>query len=268
MGEAVMQMRFIGQVVFAAAIAASLPALAAGQNQDATFKGLAQSLLPQSHVLVMDRAGNEVFARVEAVLDMSLVVVTLIREERRNGTTVSTSDKRTFTPADVSSIAKADTLGRRGREIYLSPTAFGARMRQLKPGHKVTVVQMDGSKVTGRMRQVLESSIVVDPGGARPARTFAMAEIREVRGHDVLWDGPLWGAAIGLGLYFLATHDGDSCPCPSYVPIIAVPLTITVAAELVLRPATYYRAPSAPARLSIAPVVTNGRRGVMAVLRF
>jgi hypothetical protein len=265
-----MQLGFARHGVLAVAIAVSAPALAAGQNQDTSFRGLAQSLRPQSHVLVMDRAGNEVFGRVEAVSDTSLIVVTLRREERPKGAALLETGKRTFTPADVASIAQSDSDGRRGREIYLSTTAFGARMRELKPGRKVTVVRMDTSWINGRVQQVRPSTIVIDPGDG-PAQTFGIAEIFELRQRDELWDGPLYWALAPATAGVLAQFDEhDNSELHHWLAAVGICALIGLGIDAARKPAVYYRspAPRKSTEFSIAPVLTNKRRGVMAVLRF
>ena len=156
--------------------------------------------------------------------------------------------------------------------------SFDQLNTRLKPGDTVYVTDAQGREVKGRITSFAPDSMGIDGDGAR---TFKAVEVRlvENRRHDSLANGTLVGLAVGFGVGAGLTYaacSGDEC---SWGGAAALVLLVTgagagvgagVDAAMPGRRQVVYRAGGAgvSTRLSLAPVITPGTKGVAVAFVF
>ena len=156
--------------------------------------------------------------------------------------------------------------------------SFDQLNTRLKPGDTVYVTDAQGREVKGRITSFAPDSMGIDGDGAR---TFKAVEVRlvENRRHDSLANGTLVGLAAGFGVGAGLTYaacSGDEC---SWGGAAALVLLVTgagagvgagVDAAMPGRRQVVYRAGggAVSTRLSLAPVITPGTKGVAVAFVF
>jgi len=156
--------------------------------------------------------------------------------------------------------------------------SFDQLNTRLNPGDTVWVTDAQGREVKGRITSFAPDSMGIDGDGAR---TFKAVEVRlvENRRHDSLANGTLVGLAAGFGVGAGLTYaacSGDEC---SWGGAAALVLLVTgagagvgagVDAAMPGRRQVVYRAGggAGSTRLSLAPVITPGTKGVAVAFVF
>lgn len=149
----------------------------------------------------------------------------------------------------------------------------------VKPGDKITVVDLAGREAEGRLGMLSRDRLtLVTPAGPWELGEVDVAQIRQRRG-DSLRNGAIIGAAAGAGygLALLAiassANDGGG-PIPVGVVAGMVAFTGIGAAAgtgidaLIARRQVIYRKPPGESRLRVSPLFGRGYRGAAVRLTF
>ncbi len=149
----------------------------------------------------------------------------------------------------------------------------------VKPGDKITVVDLAGREAEGRIGMLSRDRLtLVTPAGPRELGEVDVVQIRQRRG-DSLQNGAVIGAAAGAGyglamLTFLASTSDGGGPIPAGVVTGMVVFTGIGAAvgagidALITRRQVIYRNPSGENSFSVSPLFGHGRRGAAVTLKF
>lgn len=149
----------------------------------------------------------------------------------------------------------------------------------VKPGDKITVVDVAGREAEGRIGQLSRDTLtLVTKAGPRQLGEGDVAKIRQRRS-DSLQNGAIIGAAAGAGyglalLALAAAISDGGGPIPISVVTGMVVFTGMGAAAgagidaLIARRQVIYEKPGAGGRVSISPLFLDGRRGVAVSVRF
>ena len=145
----------------------------------------------------------------------------------------------------------------------------------LKAGDKVRVTDARGQQLRGSVTDVSASSLALQVAGSR--RTFLESDIAAIhqRRNDSLANGAKWGFAIGAGLGVLGgitivrEYDGGG---EALIPMLGLVYGAVGAgagagidAMNASEQAIYARR-GAPSKLAVRPIVTGGRKGVLAAI--
>ena len=149
----------------------------------------------------------------------------------------------------------------------------------VKPGDKITIVDMTGREAEGRIGTLSRDQLtLVTKAGTRQLGERDVAKIRQRRS-DSLQNGAIIGAAAGAGygvavLTLLAATDDGGGPIPIGVVTGMVVLTGMGAAAgagidaLITRRQVIYEKPGGGSHVSISPLFLHGRRGVAVSVKF
>ncbi len=149
----------------------------------------------------------------------------------------------------------------------------------VKPGDKISIVDMTGREAEGRIGKLSRDELtLVTKAGARQLGERDVARIRQRRS-DSLQNGAIIGAAAGAGygvamLAFVATMNDGGGPIPISVVTGMVVFTGIGAAAgagmdaLITRRQVIYEKPGGGGKVSISPLVLDGRRGVAVSVKF
>jgi hypothetical protein len=134
----------------------------------------------------------------------------------------------------------------------------------------VWVVDAQGREVKGKIRELSAASLTVDAWGRKTFRADAVQLVKQKKAHPFWW-GALIGGSAGLllSIALIAQDPSEACGCePAIFGGIGAGAGIAVAALIPRKELVVYRAPgsSNPVRVSVAPVVARGARGI--ALRF
>ena len=147
----------------------------------------------------------------------------------------------------------------------------------VKSGDTLTITDTSGERVQGKLTQLSGSGLVLDVSGA--PRQFQDSDVNTVekRGPDSLKNGALTGFAIGGGLGGLAlgalaaADDGPTLAVAVVGALlyggIGAGIGVGVDALIEGRRVIYARSNSPRARLTIAPLLSERRKGVVVSLR-
>lgn len=145
----------------------------------------------------------------------------------------------------------------------------------VRPGDRVTVVDVSGAEITGRISELDSSRLSIE--SASGPRIFAEHDILVVRQRraDPLGNGIAIGAAVGAGLGLVAELScgfGEYCPPPGAVTL-GMALWGTgigvIADALHLAPTDIFRhGPGTLGAWSVAPVVGRRAAGARLALRW
>jgi hypothetical protein len=148
----------------------------------------------------------------------------------------------------------------------------------VKPGDKVSVVDVSGKEAEGRIEKLSRDALtLVTPAGSRDLREVDVAQIRQRR-DDSLKNGAIIGAVAGTA-YFLtaAALLGDSDGGEVIVStafaggVVFAGMGAAAGAgidALITRQQVIYRNPSAENRVSVSPLFGHGRRGAAVTVKF
>ena len=146
----------------------------------------------------------------------------------------------------------------------------------VKPGDTISVTDNTGREFKGQIASLSSSSLaLLVEGGRRDLTEVEITTIRQDR-QDSLGNGAKWGLGIGAGLGLaagvaIASGDGNAS---ALIPILALVyggLGAGVGAgldALILSNQIIYYKPSNSARLTVSPLVTRERKGVLLSVRF
>ena len=140
-----------------------------------------------------------------------------------------------------------------------------------KPGDTLTVTDTSGNRIRGKLSQLLTSSMVLDVSGALRQLQATDVDKIEKRGSDSLKNGALIGLGIGSGLGVavlsaIAADDGIS-PWMAIGALTygGIGAGIGVGVDALIEGQRVIYAGSRPqiSKLSISPILTRDRKGVM-----
>lgn len=149
----------------------------------------------------------------------------------------------------------------------------------VKPGDKITVVDLAGREAEGRIGMLSRDRLrLVTPAGPWELGEVDVAQIRQRRS-DSLQNGAIIGAAAGAGyglalLAIAASANDGGGPIPAGVVTGMVVFTGIGAAAgagidaLIARKQVIYRKPPGENRFSVSPLLGRGRRGAAVTLTF
>lgn len=158
-------------------------------------------------------------------------------------------------------------------------TSFDQLGVLVKPGDKITIVDMTGREAEGRIQTLLRDELtVLTKDGAWQLSERDVARIRQRRS-DSVQNGAIIGGAAGLGyglalLTFLAATDDGGGPIPAGVVVGMAVFTGMGAAAgagidaLITRRRVIYERPARGGQVRIAPLLFDGRRGVAVSVKF
>jgi hypothetical protein len=142
----------------------------------------------------------------------------------------------------------------------------------VKPGDTISVTDSAGRELTGKIASLSSSSLALLVEGAQ--RDLPERDIRTIRQRrqDSLGNGAKWGLGIGAGLGLtaglaLASGDGNA---NALIPIIALVygglgagVGVGVDALIQSDQVIYFKPASFSAKITVSPLVTAQRRGVL-----
>lgn len=144
----------------------------------------------------------------------------------------------------------------------------------VKLGDKVTVTDVAGNEMGGRIEALSSSSMALLVSGMR--RELREAEISTIRQRrsDPLKNGALWGLGVGAGLGTVAglalASDCHNCNNSWIIPFaaafyggIGAGIGVGIDALVEGQQVIYARAQPSSARLKVAPLLTRSRKGVL-----
>jgi hypothetical protein len=147
----------------------------------------------------------------------------------------------------------------------------------VKTGDTVRVTDSRGEEVRGSIADLSSSSLALKVGGSR--RTFLEGDIASIhqRRNDSLANGAKWGFAVGAGLGVLggitiASEYGSGGA--AFIPILgmvygAIGAGAGAGIDAMHRSEqVIYGRRGAPSKLTLHPILTADRKGVLASLRF
>lgn len=141
----------------------------------------------------------------------------------------------------------------------------------VKPGDIISVTDTTGRELKGRISSLSSTSLALLIDGTR--RDLSESDITTIRQNrqDSVADGAKWGLGIGAGLGLaagvaLASGDGTASPLIPILAMVYGGLGAGVGAgldALMMSNQVIYYKPNSAARLSISPLVTRERKGVL-----
>jgi len=178
--------------------------------------------------------------------------------------------------------------------LALWPAGAGAQAVQsfdqlhgiVKVGKVVVVTDETGRETTGKVAEVAPSSLVIltrgrmrdadgreFEGGWTGRRLFDAPTIRMIEHRDSLRNGTLVGLAIGLGLawsfdFTYCSSVGGHCPA-LYLAFGGIGAAAGMGIDASIRgKQVLYRSPSQMKGVTLSPVVSRDRKGMLALIRF
>ena len=155
-------------------------------------------------------------------------------------------------------------------------TSFDQLRVLIKRGDTVTVTDTSGRAISGQVTDLSSSSIGILMGGHRS--NLVEGDVRTIsqRRHGDLGTGAKWGFGIGaaFGLFVALTEcTGDECHL--YSPFIAAlygglgsGIGVGVSASIINQHVIFARPPTASVKLTLSPLVTHNRQGMIVSLGF
>jgi hypothetical protein len=149
----------------------------------------------------------------------------------------------------------------------------------VKPGDKVTVVDVTGRETSGRIGTLSRDALIlVTPAGPRQLGEVEVATISQRRG-DSLKNGAIIGAVAGTGYFLTAVaifsrvSDGGDMIVPAAVVsgLMCAGLGAGIGVgidALILRRQTIFQKTAGGSRISASPVFGRGRRGAAVTVEF
>ena len=149
----------------------------------------------------------------------------------------------------------------------------------VKPGDKITVVDVRGAETEGRIGKLSRDTLTLDTAaGPRQLGEADVARIRQRRS-DSLQNGAIIGAAAGAGYgiamltFFAAISDGGDVIPASVITGMVVFTGLGAAAgagidALIKRRQVIYEKSGGGGKVAITPLFVKGRRGVAVSVRF
>jgi hypothetical protein len=178
-----------------------------------------------------------------------------------------------------------------GRAVLLLLCAGGTRVEAqgvassfdqlgvlVKPGDKISVVDLAGSEAEGRIGKLSRDTLtLVTETGPRQFGELEVAKIRQRRG-DSLKNGAIIGAAAGTAYFLtiaalLGQSDGGEVIMSTAVAWGVLSAGMGAAAgvgidALITRRQVIYQMPAGENRVSVSPLFSHARRGVAVTVRF
>jgi hypothetical protein len=146
----------------------------------------------------------------------------------------------------------------------------------LKRGDTVSVTDSAGHEITGRIADVSPSLLGVLVGHGR--RDLVESDVRTIRQprHANLATGAKWGFGVGAAFGAFAILANSSCSgCSSFIPLTATVfggigcgIGVGISASMISQQLIFSRPATASSSLTVAPLVTRERQGMLVSLRF
>jgi hypothetical protein len=148
----------------------------------------------------------------------------------------------------------------------------------VKPGDKITVVDVTGREVEGRLAKLSRDGLtLISPAGPRDLGEVDVAEIRQRRG-DSLTNGAIIGAAAGTAYFLtlaalLGDSDGGDVIVSTAVAggVLFAGMGAAAGAgidALITHRQVIYRKVPAAKSVSVSPLFGHGRRGAAVMVKF
>jgi hypothetical protein len=148
----------------------------------------------------------------------------------------------------------------------------------VKPGDTISVTDSTGRELTGKITGLSPSSLALLVEGTR--RDLPESEVRQIRQRrqDSLGNGAKWGLGIGAGLglaagLLIASEYGEGGG--AYIPILALVyggigagVGTGMDALILSDQVIYFKSPRSSARVTVSPLVTSERKGVVVAFGF
>ena len=170
-------------------------------------------------------------------------------------------------------------MGAAGVEAQTVASSFDELGVFVKPGDKISVVDVSGKRVNGRVGKLSRDALtLMTESGARHLLESDVALVRQRR-DDSLWNGAVIGAAAGGGYFatlmiiFHNYSDGGDVIVPTMIAGGAMIVGMGAAAgvgldALIRRSHVIYRKNGSGTKVSVAPLFGSGRRGAAVSVRF
>jgi hypothetical protein len=149
----------------------------------------------------------------------------------------------------------------------------------VKPGDKISVVDVTGRETRGRIAQLSGARLILDDAAGPVQLSEAQVARISQRRSDSLKNGALIGAAAGAA-YFATMmaimsqfSDGGDVIIPSAISGAVLVVGMGAAAgagidALISRRQVIYQKAPGPGRVGLSPLVGHGRRGVAVTVKF
>jgi hypothetical protein len=165
---------------------------------------------------------------------------------------------------------------------HASAAAQGFDTGKIRVGQTVLVRDLTGAETRGIVQSADMAKLVVKYGVGRlqdpsdpsktldDTRTFTPAEVDRVRRPGPIWDGAVKGALVALiPVALFASAECSGCELGgAYATITAIGAGIGIGIDAAWGPKTVYRNRGESRKMTLAPVIGKGRRGVAASIRF
>jgi hypothetical protein len=138
----------------------------------------------------------------------------------------------------------------------------------IRAGDTLTITDASGQRVRGKLADLSATTLVLDTPGLRRTLQVTEVDIIQKRGADSLKNGALIGLGIGAGLSALAigaaTREGGYAAAGAlFYGGIGAGIGAGVDALIEGQRVIYARSTSSTPGVSIAPIVTRSRQGVL-----
>jgi hypothetical protein len=138
----------------------------------------------------------------------------------------------------------------------------------IRPGDTLTITDASGERVRGKLADLSATTLVLDLSGLHRTLQVTEVDVIQKRGPDSLKNGALTGLAVGAGLFGVAI--GAATRSGTYAAVgalfyggIGAGIGAGVDALIEGQRVIYARSASSTTRLSLAPIVTSSRKGVL-----
>jgi hypothetical protein len=149
-------------------------------------------------------------------------------------------------------------------------SSFDELRQTLKKGQTIVITGADGRRIKGKIGDLSASPpalLLLAPDG----RTLGEDAISEIRATDGVLNGTLIGAGVGFGLAMWDYLVDPSEPDNAVIFSVAIGAGAAIGAgldALIGRGKVLYRRRQRASRLTVAPLASRNRQGVVVSLRF
>jgi hypothetical protein len=152
-------------------------------------------------------------------------------------------------------------------------SSFDQLRMLVKAGDTVTVTDTSGHEIKGKIAEISSSSLALATKDGRS--TLAEGDVTTIskQRHGSLATGAKWGLGVGggLGLIVALSFLGDGCSdCAAYAVVsgglyagLGTGIGVGVSAATMHRKTLFSRPGAAPSKLTVSPLLTHSRKGVL-----
>ena len=160
-------------------------------------------------------------------------------------------------------------LGSGSASAQTIATSFEELRKVVKDGQTVIVVAANGERTKGRIAAVSFSPPALELLAPTP-RTFLEPAVAEIRATDGLRNGALIGAGVGLGFALWDYLIDPSEPGNAIIFTVAIGAGAAIGAgiDALIGGRVLYRSRQTGRRLTISPLATRSRQGLIVAVRF